>query len=1256
MQTPATPWIRHTLSVAALTLALAWAPEARAQVQVVDMIPVMMSDEVRINSEPYLAVNPADTQLLVATAFMATPTGSPNGPLFVSTDGGATWVARNIIPSSPGSFYNTGDITIRFNGTGTALYGAILRAGTGKLEVIRTTDMTLSTPMTVLNTPRRTDQPYIYARTVTGWYDSGKDRVWVGNNESAANPASATVDQSLDAGIALPAFAQIRVDAGTPVSRDNYQVRTVAHAAGSVYVAFYRRKGSIAGGYNADVVIVRDDDWGKNMPPFQSLVDTVTLVAGQNIVASTPVSDTFGSSVALGREWWGGDLYLTVDPNDAAKVYISYSDSEFGKPRTLHLRRSTNSGQNWTPDLLTTPSAKNAAIAISSQGKIGYVYQQLAGTSPNLRWQTHLRRSTDGVVWDDVTLADFPAEGPDSPGGSRIVGDYMNMVAVGKNFYGVFSSYNDLVNASFPAGVTWLRNKTPTGDPMPRFLGVDGTTTVAASIDPFFFRTTELDPALDFYVRDWTDDASTRDHGQEPSVRANFYSTSDVWNRRSNDPQPFDVNDRPQVQDPQPAAMGHNFAFARVSREATGIAADVTLSYLYSDGGVGVPYVSAGPSTSIHLDAVDAQKTPLAGAGYQWDLPSGASNHVCLAVEISTSTDPLLSPSLLGHAPGWPTADLMVVADNNKAQRNLHVFGFGGMSGGGTRSARGMSMYAIAHNAATRVRDMKIGVAADPKRLRQLREASLRVVGRGGNDPRPVKPGDVLTLPKMAPGENRWIELTFTPTPNAREAIPIEIVELVNGRPVNGYAFVPTPMPLDRAIRETLVQHAVVFTRLHAAFGLAGAKRQAKLALRLARTRTVTPGRYAKFLQAGSKAIATLTGAFLEKCGTPDTLGAAAAVKALAAAKADPAAAQPLHLTLLNKLDVAMTMRQKADGDVGDIPQNVRWQMELFAALRTRHAFEVVERSARFLANFEKRKAGVDGFASLLASLRDAFKEAAATDTTGQAAARLKGIATAASPAKLQKAHREFLLALPVAQQPSFVETVRRSGFIFVGTVKRVGAATATIVREPSSAVVVVDHVLEALPPVGNPTGHDVTVRLRDPQKTRPGDRAAFFTYVHSAGETLGLVEVASESPDQPEALVRRIRNARETLADEALARRLASAELVVVGVFGEAKLTDAARDPVGEHDPLWWRAPIRVASFEKGRAPNEPVYVHIARNVDFLWALAPKPKAGEERIFLLQPDREKRFRVSGLFLVHPLDALPKSELERVRRLLRASR
>jgi hypothetical protein len=888
------------LAALAALIGMAAAPCQAAPVEVIDMIPQAMSDESNRDSEPFLAVDPANPQHFAATAFMRTPMGSPNGPLLVSTDNGSTWIASNIIPSSAGASLNTGDITIQFDSSGGAFYAGILRIPDFyHLQVLRTTDTTLATPLDILEGRFNVDQPYTAARTVTGWYDPGKDRLWVGSHDFGADPQGATVDESLDALAGGPTFTQPRLDQ-MPALQDSYQTRVAAHPDGHVYAAFYRRTTATGTGFNGDVVVVREDNWGKTMPPFQSL--------SHNVAAGVPVTIDF--SGAFGHEIIGGDLFLTVDPNDSSQVYVSWAQKDGADPMTLHLSRSPDGGTTWN-QLLTVPSAKNAAVAINSQGRIAYLYQQLTGGAGSRHWQTHLRRSNDGVVWDDVMLSDFPAEGAGSPGGSRIIGDYLRILAVGKNFHGVFSAYNDLVNASFPAGVTFQRNKTAPGVMPPSFLGVDGVTPVASSIDPFFFRTTEMEPVQDVYVRDWTDSAAVHDQGQEPSTRADFYSTSDVWNERGNDPLAFDANDRPQVHDPQPAAMGPNYAFARISRNATGTPLDVKVEYFYSDGGVGVPYVSAGPPTTIHLAAGDASQTPAVGSGYPWSLPSGASNHVCLAAQISTPADPYIQPSLSGKAPGWPTTDLMIVADNNKAQRNMQVFGLGGMSAG-QELAQGAA-YAIACNAASSTRDMAIGLTVDPRRMQELGPATVRVLGGPGPEPQRVTPGAVLTLPRVVPAECRWLELAFSPSPALKEPLAVTINELVGARAVNGYAFVVRPMALQAALREALFQHAAVFTRLAAGFAIAGGEAQAKLAQGLLRAKGLEPGTYAKFLATQARAVATLTAALVKKGGSSgDPFGAAAATKALAGAPTDPAAAEVIHLTLLNKLDATATFYQRA--------------------------------------------------------------------------------------------------------------------------------------------------------------------------------------------------------------------------------------------------------------------------------------------------------------------------------------------------------
>jgi hypothetical protein len=166
-----------------------------------------------------------------------------------------------------------------------------------------------------------------------------------------------------------------------------------------------------------------------------------------------------------------------------------------------------------------------------------------------------------------------------------------------------------------------------------------------------------------------------------------------------------------------------------------------------------------------------------------------------------------------------------------------------------------------------------------------------------------------------------------------------------------------------------------------------------------------------------------------------------------------------------------------------------------------------------------------------------------------------------------------FLLttAMPALAQPAFVELVRGSGLIFQGTVRAIGQATPGIVTQPNTAVVTVDRVLEALPPIGSPRG-ELTVRLRNPVRMRPGQAAIFFTYVYSAGATLGLEEVGTLPLEAPAVVERRISEARQVLADEALGKRLSSARMVVTGEVGEPSPESATRQPVSEHDPLWPR------------------------------------------------------------------------------------
>src|SRR5439155_23613437 len=67
-------------------------------VSVVNMIPQSLSNETFQDSEPNLAVNPANPLQIAGTAFTVDPAGGANAPIFVSTDGGNTWSLNLILP------------------------------------------------------------------------------------------------------------------------------------------------------------------------------------------------------------------------------------------------------------------------------------------------------------------------------------------------------------------------------------------------------------------------------------------------------------------------------------------------------------------------------------------------------------------------------------------------------------------------------------------------------------------------------------------------------------------------------------------------------------------------------------------------------------------------------------------------------------------------------------------------------------------------------------------------------------------------------------------------------------------------------------------------------------------------------------------------------------------------------------------------------------------------------------------------------
>jgi hypothetical protein len=257
------------------------------ELAVVNMIPLSFSGETNQDSEPNVAVDPADPATIAASAF--TPDPDPNAthaPIFISKDGGATWSLNSIVPYCPGI---TRDITLRFSSNSHHLYVAYLTNALGKeIAVVRTSDMTFATDMELISTVQSGDQPYVQAATVLKGPDAGKDRVYVGYYDGWAQ-----LHYSLDAAASTPVFKTVRLEA-RDVAYDLPQVRTAIHPDGTVYVAFQ----SYYVGDLVDVVVVRDNDWGSGVQPFTALKDSGDSKSGQRVVQGVSIDNVdFGQEV-----------------------------------------------------------------------------------------------------------------------------------------------------------------------------------------------------------------------------------------------------------------------------------------------------------------------------------------------------------------------------------------------------------------------------------------------------------------------------------------------------------------------------------------------------------------------------------------------------------------------------------------------------------------------------------------------------------------------------------------------------------------------------------------------------------------------------------------------------------------------------------------------------------------------------------------------------------------------------------------------
>jgi hypothetical protein len=384
------------------------------------------------DTEPSIAVNPANPLEIAVVSFSEGWGPSDMGPVWRSTDGGATWIKAFQLPQpgaasgSPGdqkiSFDTTGDLFIAELGFGIPVPRNFIYRQTGGAAAAFT-----------LGAAYGDDQPHLDVSHAGGCPNSLYSP-WL--NFGVANERS-TVSNSVNAGVTMT-----DVPAGDNSTFPNRTTRIAVAPNGRAYIIYKTREGTVgapANFENAHFHVNRSDDCGATWTGLGG-------VAGVSVHGATAVqtwfTTSFGNStkgkVARARS---SDAWIAVDPGDG-DIYAAYVDNDASGFGQIYVARSTDQGANWNSFRVTNGSFHSAypEIAVAEDGTVGVLYIDFDDSGTNTIFRHRFARSfNNGNTWSDQILQSMDPGPLANADDGFLWGDYEGLTAVGNMFYGVFT-------------------------------------------------------------------------------------------------------------------------------------------------------------------------------------------------------------------------------------------------------------------------------------------------------------------------------------------------------------------------------------------------------------------------------------------------------------------------------------------------------------------------------------------------------------------------------------------------------------------------------------------------------------------------------------------------------------------------------------------------------------------------------------------------------------------------------------------------
>jgi hypothetical protein len=231
-------------------------------------------------------------------------------------------------------------------------------------------------------------------------------------------------------------------------------------------------------------------------------------------------------------------------------------------------------------------------------------------------------------------------------------------------------------------------------------------------------------------------------------------------------------------------------------------------------------------------------------------------------------------------------------------------------------------------------------------------------------------------------------------------------------------------------------------------------------------------------------------------------------------------------------------------------------------------------------------------------------------------------------------------------------ELRQQAGYVFVGTVERLGAvAMQGVEASDSTAVIRVDHVVHAPPELGGRLGPRLTLDLAGPG-LKEGDTVTFFATSWVFGEGLALREIGHAPVTDAAEASGLVTAADSSIHDDALRDRVSRASLAVLGTVASIQQPPETAQRVirSEHEAIWWVAEIDVEETLKGRRPRG-LRLAFPTTRDVAWYGAPRPQANQHAVWLLHKEEHEGLPRGAYVALDPRDVQPASAAERVRQL-----